>query len=92
MSTEWKQRPEGGGRFAIWLIRAIALYGGRRAARLCLYPITGYFYLRRGPERLASAQYLQRVFGYCLTGATSELFEPTKASLPIMVLCLLAPS
>src|SRR6185437_7066627 len=59
----WQSRPEGGGRFAIWLIRAIALHGGRRLARLCLYPITAYFYLRRGPERLASAQYLQRVFG-----------------------------
>jgi predicted LPLAT superfamily acyltransferase len=59
----WQNRPEGGGRFAIWLIRAIALHGGRRLARLCLYPITGYFYLRRGPERRASAQYLQRVFG-----------------------------
>ncbi|MEO7053299.1 MAG: acyltransferase [Rhodanobacter sp.] len=59
----WQSRPEGGGRFAIWLFRSIALYGGRRLARLCLYPITGYFYLRRGPERLASAQYLQRVFG-----------------------------
>ncbi len=59
----WQNRPEGGGRFAIWLIRTIALYGGRRLARWCLYPITGYFYLRRGPERRASAQYLQRVFG-----------------------------
>ena len=62
-SENWQSRPEGGGRFAIWLIRAIALHGGRRLARLCLYPITGYFYLRRGPERLASAQYLKRVFG-----------------------------
>jgi predicted LPLAT superfamily acyltransferase len=61
--AHWQSRPEGGGRFAIWLCRAIALHGGRRLARLCLYPITGYFYLRRGPERLASAQYLQRVFG-----------------------------
>ncbi|MEO6800451.1 MAG: acyltransferase [Rhodanobacter sp.] len=63
----WQSRPEGGGRFAIWLIRAIALYGGRPLARLCLYPITGYFYLRRGPERQASAQYLQRVFGHPAT-------------------------
>ncbi|GAB2554140.1 LpxL/LpxP family acyltransferase [Rhodanobacter koreensis] len=65
MSTNehWQSRPEGGGRFAIWLIRAIALYGGRRMARLCLYPITLYFYLRRRPERQASQQYLQRVFG-----------------------------
>ena len=59
----WQSRPEGGGRFAIWLIRAIALHGGRRVARLCLYPITLYFYVRRRPERLASKQYLQRVFG-----------------------------
>ena len=65
MSTHehWQSRPEGGGRFAIWLIRAIALYGGRRLGRLCLYPITLYFYLRRGPERRASKQYLQRAFG-----------------------------
>ncbi|OOG65343.1 acyltransferase [Rhodanobacter sp. B04] len=69
MSTNehWQSRPEGGGRFAIWLIRAIALYGGRRVARLCLYPITLYFYLRRGPERLASRQYLQRALGRAAT-------------------------
>jgi len=63
----WQSRPEGGGRFALWLIRAIALYGGRRLGRLCLYPITLYFYLRRGPERLASKQYLQRAFGRPVT-------------------------
>ena len=61
--THWQSRPEGGGRFAIWLIRAIALYGGRRLGRLCLYPITLYFFVRRGPERQASRQYLQRAFG-----------------------------
>ncbi|MET4569537.1 LpxL/LpxP family acyltransferase [Rhodanobacter soli] len=61
--THWQSRPEGGGRFAIWLIRAIALHGGRRMGRLCLYPITLYFFLRRGPERQASRQYLQRAFG-----------------------------
>ena len=59
----WQSRPEGGGRFALWLIRTIALRGGRRLGRLCLYPITLYFYLRRRPERLASRQYLQRAFG-----------------------------
>ncbi|MEO5830721.1 MAG: acyltransferase [Rhodanobacter sp.] len=62
-NEHWQSRPEGGGRFAIWLIRTIALYGGRPLARLCLYPITLYFYLRRGPERLASRKYLERVFG-----------------------------
>jgi predicted LPLAT superfamily acyltransferase len=65
MSTNehWQSRPEGGGRFAIWLIRSIALYGGRRLGRWCLYPITLYFYLRRGPERLASRHYLERALG-----------------------------
>jgi len=62
-NEHWQDRPEGGGRFAIWLIRTIALHGGRRVGRLCLYPITLYFYLRRAPERQASRQYLQRVFG-----------------------------
>ena len=57
----WQSRPEGGGRFALWLIRGIALHGGRRFGRLFLYPITLYFYLRRRPERVASRQYLQRV-------------------------------
>ncbi len=65
MSTNehWQSRPEGGGRFALWLILNIALHGGRPLGRLLLYPITLYFYLRRAPERLASKQYLQRVFG-----------------------------
>ena len=50
MSTEWKQRPEGGGLFAIWLIRNISRYGGRWIGRLLLYPITLYFLIRRGPS------------------------------------------
>ena len=62
-SEHWQSRPEGGGRFALWLIRTIALHGGRRLGRCCLYPITLYFYCRRGPERRASARYLERVFG-----------------------------
>ncbi|MEO5813556.1 MAG: acyltransferase [Rhodanobacter sp.] len=66
-SEHWHDRPEGGGHFAIWLIRTIALYGGRPVARLCLYPITAYFYVRRGPERRASRLYLQRVFGHAPT-------------------------
>lgn len=63
MSGHWQDRPEGGGRFALWLIRAIALHGGRRLGRCCLYPVTLYFLLRRGAERRASRQYLERVFG-----------------------------
>ncbi|MEO8366242.1 MAG: acyltransferase [Pseudoxanthomonas sp.] len=63
MSSNWKKRPEGGGRFAIWLIRGIARYGGRGIGRACLYPITLYFLLVRGPERRASRRYLARVLG-----------------------------
>ncbi|MFK2902614.1 acyltransferase [Dyella ginsengisoli] len=63
MTEHWQSRPEGGGRFALWLIRSIALLCGRRFARLFLYPITAYFYVRRRPERQASRQYLARVLG-----------------------------
>ena len=63
MSTEWKQRPEGGGRFALWLIRSIGCYGGRGVSRLLLYPITLYFLIRRGPERAASCAWLSRALG-----------------------------
>ena len=63
MSADWKQRPEGGGRFAIWLIRSIGRYGGRTLARLLLAPIVGYFLLRRAPERAASRQWLGIALG-----------------------------
>jgi predicted LPLAT superfamily acyltransferase len=58
--SHWQQR-EGGGWFAIWLIRTIALRLGRRVARVLLYPIAFYFFLRRGDERIASRTYLSRV-------------------------------
>ncbi len=67
MSGHWQSRPEGGGRFALWLIRAIALYGGRGFARLFLYPITLYFYWRRKLEREASRQVLERVLPHRVT-------------------------
>lgn len=60
-AATWKQRPEGGGLLAIWLIRAVARRGGRRVARSLLWPITCYFLLMRGPERRASFAYLRRV-------------------------------
>jgi predicted LPLAT superfamily acyltransferase len=63
VSGHWRQRPEGGGRFALWLIRGIALHGGRRLGRLCMYPVTLYFMLRRGEERRASRHFLQQLFG-----------------------------
>ena len=61
--SHWKQRPEGGGLFAIWLIRSFALHVGRLPSRLLLFPISLYFLLVRGPERRASRAFLTRVFG-----------------------------
>lgn len=63
MSTHWSARKEGGGWFAIWLIRTIGLNFGRGFARLFLYPITLYFYFRRPYERRVSYQFLQRALG-----------------------------
>jgi predicted LPLAT superfamily acyltransferase len=63
MNARWKQRPQGGGRFALWLIRTISRHGGRPVGRLLLYPITLYFLLRRGPERRASRAFLTVALG-----------------------------
>ncbi len=63
MSLHWKQRPEGGGRFALSLIRGFARWCGRAPARVLLLPITLYFLLVRGPERRASRAFLTRVTG-----------------------------
>src|SRR6185437_9226049 len=60
----WLSRPEAGGWFAIWLIRFIGLHFGRTFARLFLYPITLYFYFRRGPERRSSRDYFQHIDGH----------------------------
>lgn len=63
MSGSWKQRREGGGLFALWLLRSLSLRGGRGLVRLLLYPITLYFLVRRGEERRDSRAYLARVLG-----------------------------
>ena len=63
MSVHWTQRREGGGRFALWLIRTIGLRLGRRTARLLLYPITLYFFFRRGHERRMSSACLSKIIG-----------------------------
>ena len=61
--SHWSERSEGGGPFALWLIRTIGLRLGRPAARALLYPITVYFFFRRGAERRASRAFLSRAFG-----------------------------
>lgn len=63
MSEHWRERKEGGGRFAIWLISRIGLRCGRGVARLCLYPITIYFYFRRPYERRVSYAFFERIDG-----------------------------
>ena len=63
MSAHWSEHREGGSRFALWLIRTFGLRFGRPCSRLLLYPITLYFFLRRGAERRASYDYLQRIIG-----------------------------
>ena len=63
MSEHWSERKEGGGRFALWLIRTIGLKCGRGFARLCLYPITLYFFFRRPYERRVSYAFFERVTG-----------------------------
>jgi len=63
VKQQWIERPEGGTMFGLKLIRSFALFFGRRAGRIVLYPITLYFLIRRGPERRASRAYLSRVLG-----------------------------
>lgn len=63
MTEHWSRRREGGGRFAIWLIRAVGLNLGRGVARAALYPTTLYFYWRRPYERRVSYAFLERAFG-----------------------------
>lgn len=60
---DWLSRPEAGGWFAIRVIRFIAVHLGRGCARAALYPITLYFFFRRGPERRAARDYFQRLDG-----------------------------
>jgi predicted LPLAT superfamily acyltransferase len=62
-NEHWVNQPEAGGRFAIRLIGFIALHFGRGFARLFLYPITLYFFFRRGAERRAARDYFRRLRG-----------------------------
>jgi len=59
--AHWRERPEGGNRFWLALIRWLILHVGRGFARLAMYPTTLYFFLVRAPERRASRAWLDRV-------------------------------
>lgn len=63
MSFSWKARPEAGNRLAVRLMLGVVRFGGRSVARICLYPITLYFFLVRQAERRASRRYLSLIFG-----------------------------
>jgi predicted LPLAT superfamily acyltransferase len=63
MKTVWTERKEIGNSFWLRMGRGFGLKFGRRATRACLYPVTLYFFFRRGPERRASRAYLERVLG-----------------------------
>jgi predicted LPLAT superfamily acyltransferase len=62
-ANRWIGLPERGRPGLLRVIGWIAVYFGRRAARLLLYPITLYFLIFGNIARLASYQYLERVRG-----------------------------
>jgi predicted LPLAT superfamily acyltransferase len=63
MSAHWQEQREGGSRASIRLMINTSLRCGRGFMQLCLYPITLYYFLKRGSERRASRDYLTRLFG-----------------------------
>jgi predicted LPLAT superfamily acyltransferase len=63
VSANWHERAELGGRSGMRALRAFGLLCGRTCARLVLYPITLYSFLRRTRERADSRAYLTRILG-----------------------------
>lgn len=61
MTRDWQEQPERGTRFALRLIRWIALHLGRAPARLILYFISLYFIATAGRARRASRKFLTRL-------------------------------
>lgn len=59
--ARWSERPEGGNRFWLKLIRWLVLHVPRRAVWLMMIPTTLYFLIVRGEERRASRAWLARV-------------------------------
>jgi predicted LPLAT superfamily acyltransferase len=60
---QWQLRPEAGGRVGQWMLRTLAFRVGRPLARFIIFFVALYFMIRRGPERVASRQYLERALG-----------------------------
>jgi predicted LPLAT superfamily acyltransferase len=57
----WRERPEGGNRFWLALIRWVILNIGRGFAQFFMVPTALYFYLVRGDERRASRHWLELI-------------------------------
>lgn len=64
----WQARPEAGSSTGLKILLFVARLAGRRALHLFLAPITAYFYLARGPERRASADFLMRTLARPIQG------------------------
>lgn len=64
MSQTWRTHRERGSRNALRLIIWIALCGGRFIGRLCLVPISLYFYLTAPVARHASQTFITRATGH----------------------------
>ncbi|APZ42060.1 hypothetical protein [Acidihalobacter ferrooxydans] len=60
-SPDWRDRPERSNPFTLWLIRTLALRGGRWLGRALLYPITVYYIATSPTSRRVSRAYLRRV-------------------------------
>jgi predicted LPLAT superfamily acyltransferase len=63
VSDHWQNQREGGNRFWLGVLVAVALRLGRTFMRRLLYLISLYYFLRRSAERQASRTYLTRLFG-----------------------------
>jgi predicted LPLAT superfamily acyltransferase len=63
VSARWRRHPERSHRFALRLMRGIALGLGRRAARLVLHPVSAYFLLASPLPRRAARDFLGRALG-----------------------------
>ena len=59
----WQSRPEAGSTAALRIVLWLARHTGRGFVHLILWPTSLYFLAIRGPERGASAAYLERVLG-----------------------------
>ncbi|MGH1358502.1 MAG: acyl-CoA synthetase [Burkholderiaceae bacterium] len=61
--VEWTERPERGSEWLMYLMLRVTNWVGRPSARLLLWPIAAFFWLRTPVARADSARYLARILG-----------------------------